>query len=160
MVFPYLQGPWVQRQVPNPDFYEDDAPLQNGVAAVGAVALELWTVDQGYMFDNVLITRDPGAAEEARERLWKPRHAAEVRGSDEWGWSTTPDSRGVVHSVYSVVHSASSCRSCSHASAPEDGGCGGTRGRCRCQGNWIPHGRRRRTPHPVAEFEAAAKSTP
>lgn len=70
----------MQRQVPNPDHYEDAAPLHNGVAPVGAVALELWTVDQGYMFDNVLITRDPGAAEEARERLWKPRHAAEVGG--------------------------------------------------------------------------------
>lgn len=43
--------------VPNPEYDPDlaRAPLSH-VPAVVAVALELWTTDSGYTFDNILIT--------------------------------------------------------------------------------------------------------
>ncbi|GFR44212.1 hypothetical protein Agub_g5399 [Astrephomene gubernaculifera] len=75
---PKYKGPWVQKRIPNPDFYTDPEPLRSGVAPIGGVALELWTVDSGYMFDNILLTRDPAVAEAARRGLWQPRHEAEV----------------------------------------------------------------------------------
>lgn len=76
---PSPQGPWTQRLIPNPDFYEDEAPITSSVAPIGGVALELWTIDSGYMFDNLIITRDPQLAALALEQLWKPRHEQEVR---------------------------------------------------------------------------------
>jgi hypothetical protein len=47
---------------------------------VGALAFELWTIDSGYTFDNVMLGNDEAAAAAAREQLWKPRIEAEVRG--------------------------------------------------------------------------------
>ncbi|KAG2423069.1 hypothetical protein HXX76_015585 [Chlamydomonas incerta] len=76
---PDYKGPWTQRRIPNPDFYEDEAPIANSVAPIGGVALELWTIDGGYMYDNLLITRDPQQAALALEQLWKPRHEQEVK---------------------------------------------------------------------------------
>ncbi|KAG2434307.1 hypothetical protein HYH02_012329 [Chlamydomonas schloesseri] len=75
---PAYKGPWTQRRIPNPDYYEDSSPLTSSVAPIGGVALELWTVDSGYMFDNLLVTRDPQLAALALEKLWKPRHDDEV----------------------------------------------------------------------------------
>ncbi|KAG2494437.1 hypothetical protein HYH03_007489 [Edaphochlamys debaryana] len=80
---PDYKGPWVQRRIPNPHHYEDPAPLSSGVAPIGGVALELWTTDSGYMFDNVLITRDPATAELALERLWRPRYDAEKKAFEK-----------------------------------------------------------------------------
>ncbi len=54
--------------------------MRSGVGPIGAVALELWTIDSGYLFDNILITRDPAVAELALKQLWQPRHDAEVGG--------------------------------------------------------------------------------
>ncbi|PNW81486.1 hypothetical protein CHLRE_07g357900v5 [Chlamydomonas reinhardtii] len=76
---PDYKGPWTQRLIPNPDFYEDEAPITSSVAPIGGVALELWTIDSGYMFDNLIITRDPQLAALALEQLWKPRHEQEVK---------------------------------------------------------------------------------
>lgn len=71
------QGEWVQKQIPNPKYYQDEAPLNN-VAPIKALAFELWTIDSGYTFDNVLLSTDEAEAQQAREELWKPKHAAEV----------------------------------------------------------------------------------
>ncbi|GIL85126.1 hypothetical protein Vretimale_9965 [Volvox reticuliferus] len=79
---PAYKGPWVQKTIPNPDFFEVEEPIRSGVGAIGAVALELWTIDSGYIFDNILITRDPAVAEIALQKLWKPRHDAEVKASE------------------------------------------------------------------------------
>ncbi|GIL66542.1 hypothetical protein Vafri_20038 [Volvox africanus] len=79
---PAYKGPWVQKTIPNPDFFEVEEPIRSGVGAIGAVALELWTIDSGYIFDNILITRDPAVAEMALKKLWKPRYDAEVKASE------------------------------------------------------------------------------
>ncbi|EFJ41946.1 hypothetical protein VOLCADRAFT_77379 [Volvox carteri f. nagariensis] len=76
---PEYKGPWVQRTLPNPDYFAEEEPLRTGVGPIGGVALELWTIDSGYMFDNILITRDLEVAELAVNQLWKPRNEAERR---------------------------------------------------------------------------------
>lgn len=66
---------------------QDPDPL-SGVGPIGAVALELWSVDRGYVFDNILIARGGESAALARA-LWKARHDDEVKGEGEgrrcWG---------------------------------------------------------------------------
>ncbi len=41
-----LQGPWVQKKIANPDFYEDSAPLTN-IGLIGAVAFEVGAPTSG-----------------------------------------------------------------------------------------------------------------
>ncbi|KAK2075633.1 hypothetical protein QBZ16_001741 [Prototheca wickerhamii] len=79
---PAYQGPWAPRQIPNPAYHVDDAPLAH-VGAVGGVAIEIWTMDAGYLFSNVIVSNDPAEAAAAREALWRGRHAADVAAEAE-----------------------------------------------------------------------------
>ncbi len=74
------QGPWAPRKIANPDHFLDESPLQN-LGSIGGVAIEIWTMDEGYLFDNVLIANDASDAEEKRTSLWAPKKEAEVRSS-------------------------------------------------------------------------------
>lgn len=74
------QGPWSPKKIANPDYYLDEEPLKN-VGKIGGVALEIWTMDDNYFFDNILIAADPSAAEEARETYWQPKKELEASNS-------------------------------------------------------------------------------
>ena len=41
--------------------------------------LQLWTVDEGYTFDNVYVGQDAEEAVRLRKELWEPRYKVEVR---------------------------------------------------------------------------------
>lgn len=49
---PAYKGVWKAKQISNPDFVEDI----HGYDDIGAVGFELWTVNAGSIFDNILIT--------------------------------------------------------------------------------------------------------
>ncbi|XP_014790262.2 calnexin isoform X1 [Octopus bimaculoides] len=51
---PNYQGIWKPRMIPNPDYFEDLNPYQ--MIPIGAVGLELWSMTESIMFDNILIT--------------------------------------------------------------------------------------------------------
>jgi len=77
-----VQGPWEQRQIPNPAYFKVDNPLDL-LPPVAAVAFELWTTEPGYTFDSVLLgSGDSGIAAAAAymRDIWRPRNHAEVRG--------------------------------------------------------------------------------
>jgi calnexin len=74
---PAYKGPWAPRKIPNPDFYEDATPLAS-IGKVGGIALEIWTMDKGQSFGNVLLSTDPADAAAAREEHWAPKHAVEA----------------------------------------------------------------------------------
>ena len=69
---------WSPRKIANPDYYDDKTPLKN-IAPIGGVALEIWTMDEGYYFDNVLVANDPAVAADHRERYTVPKQKIEVR---------------------------------------------------------------------------------
>ena len=73
----YLQGVWKPKKISNPDYFEDETPLNN-LGDIGAVAVEIWTMDQGYFFDNVLVTNKADKAQEYRTNYWQPKHEIEV----------------------------------------------------------------------------------
>lgn len=53
---PNYQGKWSPRKIPNPDYYEDLNPYK--MMSIDAVAFELWTISDGIVFDNVIVTND------------------------------------------------------------------------------------------------------
>lgn len=57
-------------------------------------------MDEGYVFDNILIANDPAAAAAKRDALWAPKKDAEVRaqGCCKPCWSTCPGSVPGAHS--------------------------------------------------------------
>lgn len=42
------------------------------------MAIEIWTMDEGYLFSNILIANDASTAAQKRTSLWAPKKAAEV----------------------------------------------------------------------------------
>ena len=47
---------------------------------------QLWTIDEGYTFDNIYVGQDPEEAAQLRREVWEPRFKAEVRRMEEvWG---------------------------------------------------------------------------
>ena len=73
----HLQGVWKPAKIPNPDYFEDKQPLKN-LADISAVAVEIWTMDEGYYFDNVLVSNHAEKAQEYREKYWAPKHEHEL----------------------------------------------------------------------------------
>lgn len=78
---PEYKGKWAPRKIDNPDFYNDTTPLSH-IGAVGGVAIEIWTMDENYFFDNVVVTNDPAEAASIRDESWKPKYTEEVRLQD------------------------------------------------------------------------------
>jgi hypothetical protein len=75
---PAYKGIWQPRDIPNPDYYKDDTPLAH-IGKVGAAAIEIWTMDDGYFFDSVVVANSEAEAAAVRDASWAPKKAAEVR---------------------------------------------------------------------------------
>ena len=76
-ILAHAGGPGRPRKIANPDYFLDEAPLTN-LGSIGGVAIEIWTMDEGYLFSNVLIANDAAEAEQKRTSLWAPKKEAEV----------------------------------------------------------------------------------
>ncbi|XP_060647337.1 calnexin isoform X2 [Drosophila nasuta] len=57
---PNYQGKWAPRKIANPDFFEDLMPFQ--MTPISAVGLELWSMSNEILFDNLIITDDVDVA--------------------------------------------------------------------------------------------------
>ncbi|KAH8310848.1 hypothetical protein KR044_003220 [Drosophila immigrans] len=57
---PNYQGKWAPRKIANPDFFEDLKPFQ--MTPISAVGLELWSMSNEILFDNLIITDDVDVA--------------------------------------------------------------------------------------------------
>lgn len=73
---PAYKGVWAPRKIPNPEYYDDKAPLSH-IGSIGAVAVEIWTMDKDYFFDNVVVTNSIEQAAAIRESTWAPKYAIE-----------------------------------------------------------------------------------
>ncbi|PPQ79868.1 hypothetical protein CVT25_002924 [Psilocybe cyanescens] len=51
---PAYKGPWAPRKIPNPDFFEDLTPVKS-LSKIGGVGIELWTMTEDILFDNIYI---------------------------------------------------------------------------------------------------------
>nr|CAD7573989.1 unnamed protein product [Timema californicum] len=57
---PNYKGKWKPRRIPNPDFFEDKFPYK--MADIAAVGIELWSMSDNILFDNIIITDDLSVA--------------------------------------------------------------------------------------------------
>ncbi|KAL2347118.1 hypothetical protein Fmac_001118 [Flemingia macrophylla] len=76
---PYIDNPdykgiWKPRDVPNPDYFDLAKPNFEPIAAIG---IEIWTMQDGILFDNILIANDDKIADSYRETTWKPKFTVE-----------------------------------------------------------------------------------
>ncbi|TFK70453.1 Calreticulin-domain-containing protein [Pluteus cervinus] len=51
---PAYKGEWAPRKIPNPNFYEDLNPVRS-LNKIGGVGIELWTMTEDILFDNIYI---------------------------------------------------------------------------------------------------------
>ncbi|KAJ3351554.1 hypothetical protein HDU83_008818 [Entophlyctis luteolus] len=72
---PAYKGVWAPRKIPNPEFFEDKNPSNMG--KIGAVGFELWTMQNGILFDNVYIGHSEGEAKTLRDEIWAVKHKIE-----------------------------------------------------------------------------------
>ncbi|KAK0590749.1 hypothetical protein LWI29_031225 [Acer saccharum] len=71
---PNYKGIWKPKDIPNPNYFELDKPDFEPIAAIG---IEIWTMQDGILFDNILISKDEKVAESYRETTWKPKFEVE-----------------------------------------------------------------------------------
>ncbi|MCL7033282.1 hypothetical protein MKW94_016296 [Papaver nudicaule] len=71
---PNFKGIWKPQEIPNPHYFELDKPNFEPIAAIG---IEIWTMQDGILFDNILIASDEKVAESYRTTTWKPKYEAE-----------------------------------------------------------------------------------
>ncbi|XP_065872166.1 calnexin homolog 1-like [Euphorbia lathyris] len=71
---PNYKGIWKPQQIPNPSYFELHRPEFEPIAAVG---IEIWTMQDGILFDNILIAESEKVAESIRQTAWKPKFDVE-----------------------------------------------------------------------------------
>lgn len=77
---PAYKGIWKPREIDNPEYFELDRPNFEPIAAIG---IEIWTMQDGILFDNILIASSENVAESYRETTWKPKFTVEKEKQKE-----------------------------------------------------------------------------
>merc|ERR1719440_1376499 len=85
---PDYKGEWSPKQIPNPA-YEEGVQLASydNMAHVG---FELWIVNNGTIFDNILVTDDIEYAKAQGEKLWRPTSKGEKEVKEKWDKENKP----------------------------------------------------------------------
>ena len=91
---PEFKGEWAQKEVENPEYKGEwsapqiDNPLFDPNVAqytdIGAIGFELWTVNNGTIFDNILVTDDLDYAQKRGKELWNPLSEGEKDAEEAW----------------------------------------------------------------------------
>merc|ERR1719229_1984624 len=98
---PDFKGEWSAKKIDNPDYKGEWKPAQiankdyeEGVqlAAYDSyyVGYELWIVNNGTIFDNILVTDDLEYAKAQGEKLWRPTSKGEKEVKEKWDKENKP----------------------------------------------------------------------
>ncbi|THU45827.1 hypothetical protein C4D60_Mb02t22090 [Musa balbisiana] len=71
---PNYKGIWKPQEIDNPDYFELEKPDFEPITAIG---IEIWTMQDGILFDNILIVSNEKVAESYRAETWKPKYEIE-----------------------------------------------------------------------------------
>jgi calnexin len=71
---PNYKGIWKPQEIPNSAYFELEKPDFEPIAAIG---IEIWSMQDGILFDNILIASDEKVADTYRETTWKPKFEVE-----------------------------------------------------------------------------------
>ena len=75
----FSQGKWQARQIANPNYFDDPHPYR--LTPIGALTLELWSMVDGIVFDNFLLTSEQSVAKKYADRLWSPKFVLEEKAA-------------------------------------------------------------------------------
>merc|ERR1712196_102021 len=84
---PAYKGEWKPKQIANKDFEEG---VQLAAYDSAYVGFELWIVNNGTIFDNILVTDDIEYAKEQGEKLWRPTSKGEKEKKEAWDKENKP----------------------------------------------------------------------
>lgn len=73
---PAYKGVWEPRKISNPDYYEDMTP--SNFEPMGAIGIELWTMNNNILFDNIYIGHSVEEAEKLRKSTWDIKNKIEL----------------------------------------------------------------------------------
>lgn len=59
---PNYRGKWKPRTIPNPEYFEDLEPFK--MRPIGAVGIELWSMSDNILFDNLIVTDNTAEADQ------------------------------------------------------------------------------------------------
>merc|ERR1711935_958775 len=85
---PDFKGEWKPAQIPNKDFEEN---VQLAAYESYYVGFELWIVNNGTIFDNILVTDDLEYAKAQGKKLWEPSSEAEKEAKEKWDKENKPE---------------------------------------------------------------------
>merc|ERR1719326_1995310 len=84
---PAYKGEWKPAQIPNKDFEEG---VQLAAYESFYVGFELWIVNNGTIFDNILVTDDLEYAKAQGKKLWEPTSEGEKDVKEKWDKENKP----------------------------------------------------------------------
>merc|ERR1712113_849695 len=84
---PEYKGEWKPQQIANKDY---DPELQLAAYDSYYVGYELWIVNNGTIFDNILVTDDFDYAKAQAEKLWRPTKDGEKDVKEKWDKENKP----------------------------------------------------------------------
>lgn len=100
---PNYKGIWKPREIPNPNHFELSTPNFEPIAALG---IEIWTMQDGILFDNILIAGDEKTAESYRLTYSKPKIDAEKekQKAEETAATSSDGLAGIKKKVFDVLY--------------------------------------------------------
>jgi len=85
---PDYKGPWEHPMIDNPSYAPETYAKYDELTTVG---FELWTVNAGSIFDNILVTDDKAYADEMAEKTWAKIKEGEKDAKDAWKKENEPE---------------------------------------------------------------------
>jgi len=85
---PAYKGPWKAKQIPNPDYFVEEHP--HHVSPIGGIGIEIWTMQQGITFDNIVVSYDKAAIEEFTKNTFMVKKAEESKPKETAPPTETP----------------------------------------------------------------------
>jgi len=81
---PEYKGEWAPRKISNPGYFEDNTPVKS-LEKIGGVGIELWTMTEDILFDNLYIGHSPEDAKKFAEETFevKKKIEGEVKKAEE-----------------------------------------------------------------------------
>ena len=73
---PEYKDEWAPRKIPNPNYFEDLTPVKS-LKPIGGVGIELWSMTEDILFDNLYVGHSVEDAATLAAETWEVKHAAE-----------------------------------------------------------------------------------
>jgi len=75
---PAYKGRWAPRKIPNADYFEDNVPIKS-LPQIGGVGIELWTMTEDILFDNLYVGHSVEDAKKFAEETFNIKKPLEIK---------------------------------------------------------------------------------